>query len=150
MSLQDVNCLEFDHWVNTHRNLKVEWNTSYRHPLEWNLWQDARYPVTNSDHTGQRAVVHTVDPAGFGLPPQPDGRNILLYAYKGKELASVLEGNSFCFPGLDQRNSFLHFQGDEILPRQQSFLGVYFPFFPHEDALIVMEIETTQNPSRVH
>ena len=45
----------------------------------------------------------------------------------------------FCFPGSDQRDSFLHFQGDENLPGQQSYLGVYFPFFPYEDALIATE-----------
>ena len=83
--------------------------------------------------------MHTVDPADLGLPPQPEGRAILLYTYEGEELALVLEGNGFCFPRSDQRDSFLHFQGDEILPGQQSYLGVYFPFFPHEDALIMME-----------
>ena len=83
--------------------------------------------------------MHTVDPADLGLPPQPEGWSILLYAYEGEELASVLEGNGFCFPSLDQHNCFLHFQGDEILPRQQSYLGVYFPSFPHETTLFPME-----------
>ena len=144
--LQDVNWLEFDHWVNTHRDLVVERNGGYCHQLEWNLWQDARYPVTNSDHIGRRAVVHTIDPADLGLQSQPDGRNILLYAYEGEELVSALEGNGFCFPGLDQWDSFLHFQGDEVLPSQQGFLGVYFPSFPHETTLI--EMETIMVPNR--
>ena len=43
------------------------------------------------------------------------------------------------FSRSDQRNSFLHFQGDEILSMEQQYLGVYFPSFPHEDALIAME-----------
>ena len=110
-----------------------------RHAPWWNLWQDARYPVTNADHTGRRAVVHAVDPADLGLPPQPEGRAILLYTYEGEELCLVLEGNGFCFPSSDQHNSFLHFQGDEILSAEQQYLGVYPPSFPHEDALIVME-----------
>ena len=109
------------------------------HVLWWNLWQDAQYPVTNSDHTGWCAIVHTVDPADFRLPTQPDGRTILLYAYEGEELCLVLEGNGFCFPSSDQHNSFLHFQGDEILSVEQQYLGVYFPSFPHEDTLIMME-----------
>ena len=133
--LQDVNWLEHDHWVNPIRNLPYV----RRHAPWWNLWQDARYPVTNADHIGQRAVVHAVDPADLGLPEQPDGHAILLYAYEGEEFCSVLEGNGFCFPGSDQCNSFLHCQGDEILSAEQQFLGVYFPFFPHEDALIAME-----------
>ena len=145
-SLQDLTQFEFDHWINEHRDLVVEWNAGYWHPLEWNLWQDARYPITNSDHTGQHAVVHAVDPADLGLPPQPDGRNILLYAYEGEELALVLEGNGFCFPGLDQCDCFLHFQGDEVLPMQQGYLGVYFPSFPHETTLI--ELETNLVPRR--
>ena len=133
--LQDVNRLEHDHWVNPIRDLPhvcchVPW---------WNLWQDVRYPVTNANHTGRHAVVHTVDPADLGLPPQPEGHAILLYAYEGEELCSVLEGNGFCFPGSDQRNLFLHFQGDEILSVEQQYLGVYLPAFPHEDALIAME-----------
>ena len=98
-----------------------------------------RYPLTNTDHTGQCAIVHTVDLADLGLPTQPDGHAILLYAYKGEELCLVLEGNGFCFPGSDQCNSFLHFQGDKILSAEQQYLGVYFPSFPHEDALIAME-----------
>ena len=40
-SLQDLTRFEFDHWVNEHRDLVVERNAGYRHPLEWNLWQDA-------------------------------------------------------------------------------------------------------------
>ena len=133
--LQDANWLEHDHWVNPIRDLPHVCH----HAPWWNLWQDARYPVTNADHTRRRAVVHTVDPVDLGLPPQPEGRTILLYAYEGEELCSVLEGNGFCFPGSDQRNSFLHFQGDEILSVEQQYLGVYFPSFPHEDALIAME-----------
>ena len=133
--LQDVNQLEHNHWVNPIQNLPyVCCYTPW-----WNLWQDARYPVTNADHTRQRAVVHAVDPADLGLPMQPDGCAILLYAYEGEELCLVWEGNGFCFPGSDQHNSFLHFQGDKILSVEQQYLGVYFPFFPHEDALIVME-----------
>ena len=133
--LQDVNRLEHDHWVNPIRDLPhVRHHTPW-----WNLWQDARYPVTNVNHTGQRAVVHAVDPADLGLPPQPEGHAILLYAYEGEELYSVLEGNGFCFPGSDQHNSFLQFQGDEILSTEQQYLGVYFPSFPHKDALIAME-----------
>ena len=81
------------------------------HAPWWNLWQDVRYPVTNVDHTGRRAVVHAVDPADLGLPEQPDGRTILLYAYEDEELCSVLEGNGFCFPGLDQWNSFCIVKG---------------------------------------
>ena len=133
--LQDVNQLEHNHWVNP------IWNLPYMrcHALWWNLWQDTRYPVTNTDHTGQHAVVHAVDPADLGLPPQPEGHTILLYAYEGEELCLVLEGNGFCFPGSDQRNSFLHCQGDEILSAEQQYLGVYFPSFLHEDALIAME-----------
>ena len=130
--LQDVNWLEHDHWVNPIRNLPYV----RCHAPWWNLWQDARYPVTNTDHTGWRAIVHAVDPADLGLPKQPDGRAILLYAYEGEELCSVLEGNGFCFPSSDQHNSFLHCQGDEILSTEQQYLGVYFPSFPHEDALI--------------
>ena len=133
--LQDVNWLEHDHWVNPIQNLPY----ARHHAPWWNLWQDVRYPVTNVDHTGRRAVVHAIDPVDLGLPPQPEGRTILLYAYKGEELCSVLEGNGFCFPGSDQCNSFLHFQGDEILSAEQQYLGFYFPSFPHEDALIVME-----------
>ena len=95
--------------------------------------------VTNTDHTRQRAVVHTIDLADLGLPAQPDGHTILLYAYEGEELCSVLEGNGFCFPSSDQCNSFLHFQGDKILSAEQQYLGVYFPSFLHEDALITME-----------
>ena len=144
--LQDLTRFEFNHWVNEHQDLMVEWNAGYRHPLEWNLWQDARYPITNSDHTGRRAVVHAVDPADLGLPVQPDGQNILLYAYEGEELALVLEGNGFCLPGSDQRDCFLHFQGDEVLPMQQGYLGVYFPSFPHEMTLI--ELETNLVPRR--
>ena len=83
--------------------------------------------------------MHAVDPVDLGLPPQPEGRAILLYTYEGKELCSVLEGNGFCFPRSDQRNLFLHFQGNEILSVEQQYLGVYFPSFPHKDALIVME-----------
>ena len=105
-SLPDVNRLELDHWSRYHRDLEPGRYTGYGHQLEWNLWQDARYPVTNSDHTGRRAAVHAVDPANLGLPPQPDSRHILLYAYEGEELASVLEGNGFCFPGSDQRDCF--------------------------------------------
>ena len=98
-----------------------------------------RYPITNTDHTGRRAVVHAVDLADLRLPAQPDSHTILLYTYKGEELCSVLEGNGFCFPGSDQYNLFLHFQGDDILSAEQQYLGVYFPSFPHEDTLIVME-----------
>ena len=95
--------------------------------------------MTNVDHTGRRAVVHAIDPADLGLPPRPDGRSLLLYAYEGEELCSVLEGNGFCFPGSDLHDSFLHCQGDQILSSEQNLLGVYFPFFPHEDALITEE-----------
>ena len=95
--------------------------------------------MTNADHTRRCAIVHAVDLADLGLPVQPDGRAILLYAYKGEELCLVLEGNSFYFSSLDQWDSFLHFQGDEILSMEQQYLGVYFPSFPHENALIVME-----------
>ena len=45
----------------------------------------------------------------------------------------------FVFPVQTSAIVFLHFQGDEILPGQQSYSGVYFPFLPHEDALIAME-----------
>ena len=89
--------------------------------------------------------MHAVDPADLGLQPQPDGRNILLYAYKGEELASVLEGNGFCFSGSDQRDSFLHFQGNKVLPSQQGYLGVYFPSFPHETMLIKLETNAVPN-----
>ena len=133
--LQDVNRLEHDHWVNPIRDLPH----MHCHVPWWNPWQDTRYPMTNADHTGQCAVVHAVDMTDLGLPAQPDSHAILLYVYEGEELCSVLEGNGFCFPGSDQRDSFLHFQGDEILSIEEQYLGVYFPSFPHEDALIVME-----------
>ena len=141
-SLQDLNNMEHNHWV------KPVVGLPDRHGYApcWDLWADARYPVTNIDHTGWRAVVHAVDPTDLGLPPRPDGRALLLYAYEGEELCSVLEGNGFCFPGSDLRNSFLHCQGDEILSSEQNLLGVYFPFFPHEDALITEE--TAVVPSR--
>ena len=45
--LQDFNRLEHDHWVNPIRNLPYV----RRHAPWWNLWQDTRYPITNSDHT---------------------------------------------------------------------------------------------------
>ena len=120
--LQDVNRLEHDHWVNPIQDLPHV----HHHAPWWNLWQDARYTITNSDHTRRRAVVHTVDLADLGLPTQPDGCTILLYTYEGEELCSVLEGNGFCFPGSDLRDSFLHCQGDEILSAEQQYLGVYF------------------------
>ena len=96
-SLHDVNRLEFDHWILQDRPLPVQWR---RDPW-WNIFHDARYKVTNPEYTGQRATVHYVNPQDLGLPKQPDGKAILLYAYEGEELCSVLEGNGFCFPGLD-------------------------------------------------
>ena len=82
--------------------------------------------------------MHAVNLANLGLLPQPEGQAILRYAYEGEELVSVLEGNGFCFPSSDQCDSFL--------PGQQSYLGVYFPSFLHEDALITME--TIVGPDR--
>ena len=136
--LQDVNRLEHDHLGNP------IWDLPYTcsHVPWWNIWQDVRYPVTNADHTRQHAVVHAVDLADLGLPLQPEGHAILLYAYEGEELHLVLEGNGLCFPGSDSHDSFLHFQGDEILSAEQQYLGVYFPFFLHEDVLIAMETIT--------
>ena len=140
--LQDLNDTEHNHWVKPVVGLPDRQGYA---PC-WDLWEDARYPVTNIDHTGRRAVVHAVDPADLRLSPRPDGRKIFLYAYEGEKLCSILEGNGFCFPGSDLFSSFLHCQGDEILSLEQNTLGVYFPFFPHEDTLI--EEETSIVPSR--
>ena len=96
-SLHDVNCLEFDHWILQDRPLPMQ----QRRDPWWNVSHDARYEVTNPEYTGRHAVVHVVDPKDLGLPERPDGKAILLYAYEGEELCSVLEGNGFCFPGSD-------------------------------------------------
>ena len=114
-SLHDMNCLVFDHWIIQDRPLPAQ----QRRDLWWNVFHDARYEVTHPEYTGRRAVVHTVDPKDLGLPERPDGKAILLYAYKGEELCSVLEGNGFCFPGSDSQDCFIHFQGDEILSWEQ-------------------------------
>ena len=60
-------------------------------------------------------------------------------------MCSVLEGNCFCFPGSDSRQCFLHCQGDEILFGEQKHYGVYFPLFPHADALDNMETMLVPN-----
>ena len=114
--LQDVNRLEHDHWINPIHNLPHV----RRHALWWNLWQNVRYPVTNADHTGRCAVVHAVDPADLGLPPQPEGHAILLYAYEGEELCSVLEGNGFCFPVRTREIRFYIFKGMRFFPWSSS------------------------------
>ena len=67
------------------------------------------------------------------------------YAYKGEELCSVLEGNGFCFLDLDLWDHFIHLQGDEILSGEQQHYGVYFPLFPHTDALDDMETMLVPN-----
>ena len=134
-SLHDMNHLEFDHWILQDRPLPMQWR---RDPW-WNIFHDACYEVTNPKYTGWHAVVHAVDPKDLRLPERPDGKAILLYAYEGEELYSVLEGNGFCFPGLDSRDCFIHFQGDEILSGEQQRYGVYFPLFPHANALDDME-----------
>ena len=86
-----------------------------------------------------------MDPKDLGLPERPDGKAILLYTYEGEELCSVLEGNGFCFPGSDSRDCFIYFQGDEILSGEQQRYGVYFPLFPHTDALDNMETMLVPN-----
>ena len=96
-SLHDVNHLEFDHWILQDRPLAVQ----QRRALWLNIFHDARYKVTNPKYTGCCATVHYVDPQDLGFPKQPDGKALLLYAYEGEELCSVLEGNGFCFPGSD-------------------------------------------------
>ena len=101
-SLHDTNCLEFDHWILQDRQQPMQ----QRHTPWWNIFHDTRYEVTNPENTGQCATVHAVDPKDLGLPKSPNGHAILLYAYGGKELCSVLEGNGFCFPGSDLRDSF--------------------------------------------
>ena len=83
--------------------------------------------------------MHAVDPKDLSLPERPDGHIILLYAYEGEELCSVLEGNGFCFPSSGSQDSFIHFQGDEIFSREQQHYGVYFSLFPHADVLGNME-----------
>ena len=140
-SLHDMNCLEFDHWILQDRLLPMQ----QRCDPWWNVLHDACYEVTNPEYTGQHATVHTVDPKDPRLPKRPDGKAILLYAYKGEELCSVLEGNGFCFLGLDSRDCFIHFQGDEILSGKQQCYGVYFPLFPHADALDDMETMLVPN-----
>ena len=108
--LHDINRLEFDHWILQDRPLAVQ----RRRDPWWNVFHDARYKVTNPEYTGQRALVHYVNPQDLRLPEQPDGKALLFYAYEGEELCSFLEGNGFCFPGSDSRDCFIHFQGDEI------------------------------------
>ena len=116
-----------------------------RHDPWWNVFHDAHYEVTKSEYTGQHGVVHAVDPKDLGISKRPDGCAILLYTYKGEELCSVLEGNSFCFLGLDSQDAFIYFQGDEILSGEQQCYGVYFPLFPHADALDDMETMLVPN-----
>ena len=140
-SLHNVNRLEFDHWILQDRPLPVQ----RRCDLWWNVFHDARYEVTNPEYTGQCATVHYVDPQDLGLPERPDGKALLLDAYEGEELCSVLEGNGFCFLGSDSRDCFIHFQGDEILSGEQQRHGVYFPLFPHADALDDMETMLVPN-----
>ena len=131
-SLHNVNHLEFDHWILQDRLLPVQW----RHDLWWNIFHNACYEVTNPEYIGWCAVVHTVDPKDLA---------ILLYAYEGEELCSVLEGNGLRFLGSDSRDCFIHFQGDEILPGEQQHYGVYFPLFPHTNALDDMETMLVPN-----
>ena len=40
---------------------------------------------------------------------------------------------------MDLQDSFIHFQGNEILSGEQQCHGVCFPYFPHADALDEME-----------
>ena len=95
--LHDLNCLEFDHWILQDRLLAVQ----RRRDPWWNVFHDACYEVTNPEYTGRRALVHYVDLKDLRFPERPDGKALLLYAYEGEELCSVLEGNGLCFPGLD-------------------------------------------------
>ena len=134
-SLHNVNCLEFNHWILQDRQQPVQW----RHDPWWNIFHNAHYEVTNPEYTGWCAVVHAVDSKDLGLPEHPDGRAIPLYTYEGEELCSVLDGNGFCFLGSNLQDSFIHFQGDEILSGKQLRYGVYFPLFPHTDVLGDME-----------
>ena len=134
-SLHDINHLEFDHWILQDKQQPMQW----RCDLWWNVFHNTRYNVTNPEYTGRCALVHTVDPQDLGLPKRPDGCAILLYTYEGEELCSLLEGNSFCFPGLDPQDCFIHCQGNEILSGKQQRYGVYFPLFPHADTLDNME-----------
>ena len=140
-SLHDVNRLEFDHWILQDRPLPAQ----RRRDPWWNVFHNARYEVTNPEYTGRHAVVHVVDPKDLGLPERPDGKAILLYTYEGEELCSVLEGNGFCFPGSDSQDCFIHFQGDKIPSGEQQRYGVYFPLFPHADALNDMETMLVPN-----
>ena len=78
--LQDVNRLEHNHWVNPIHDLPHV----CRHAPWWNLWQDARYPVTNADHTGQRAVVHAVVKSGSsGLKSDRGNGREIEVSYRG-------------------------------------------------------------------
>ena len=57
----------------------------------------------------------------------------------------MLEGNGFCFLGLDSQDCFIHCQGNKILSGEQQHYGVYFPLFPHADALDDMETMLVPN-----